>query len=190
MTTQSSRMPDPVALHHRTFVGLAQARTVVNDCILAFDTGSLAVIDIDGLRRINSRWGSRIGDRVLESVEASLHQIGDDRVTLRLGGDQFIVVAPGSIDTTALAWAVFRAVGHARAGQWPRWAINVRCSAGLSRWPACGRTLPLLATCAQAGLQRMKDTGGNGWASCLHLQDRSGSASQAARSVSIFLPST
>lgn len=62
---------------------------------------SLVVIDIDHFKRINDNFGHVTGDAVLASIAATLREhvdnpAGTAAMVARLGGEEFIVVLPGS----------------------------------------------------------------------------------------------
>ena len=67
---------------------------------------SLVLIDLDGLKRINDHHGHEVGDRALRAVAETI------RDTLRLtdlgarvGGDEFVVLAPNTLESAAVTLA-------------------------------------------------------------------------------------
>lgn len=54
----------------------------------------LAMVDIDGLKIINDRWGHTMGDRVIAAVGQILNDVRSTDITARFGGDEFVVVMP------------------------------------------------------------------------------------------------
>jgi len=93
---------------------------------------SLAAIafDIDYFKRINDEFGHEIGDRVLARIGTLLAaQSRDIDVTARFGGDEFVVLLPGSTSSDAEAFAqrVRSALAADRSGELP----TVRVSAGI-----------------------------------------------------------
>jgi len=57
----------------------------------------LLIVDLDGLKAINDRYGSEAGDRVLRAVASLLRaEVREDDLVGRLGGEEFAVLAPGS----------------------------------------------------------------------------------------------
>ncbi|MBX5466158.1 MAG: GGDEF domain-containing protein [Firmicutes bacterium] len=111
---------DAFALHYRvpkatdglTALGTrAAAERCLRDCLRrARRTGAaLAVVfvDVDGLKAINDRFGHGAGDRKLRAVAQALRQAvrRTDQV-FRWGGDEFVVVCPGTDAATAAALEV------------------------------------------------------------------------------------
>lgn len=58
--------------------------------------GSLVLIDLDGLKRINDQEGHDEGDRAIWTVATAIKKLvrGNDHV-IRWGGDEFLVILPG-----------------------------------------------------------------------------------------------
>ena len=56
---------------------------------------SILMIDLDGFKRINDRYGHMPGDAVLSAVAEQLHRmLRQSDVRCRLGGDEFLVILP------------------------------------------------------------------------------------------------
>jgi diguanylate cyclase (GGDEF)-like protein len=67
---------------------------------------SLAMIDVDGLKRINDRFGHTTGSRVLAEVGHVLaDESRDTDVAARYGGDEFVVLLPHAALPDALTFA-------------------------------------------------------------------------------------
>lgn len=91
---------------------------------------AVAALDLDGFKRVNDRHGHQAGDRLLvEAVDAwrALLRAGD--VLARVGGDEFVLVMPGTRPDEAE-----RAVDRLRQ------AHPVRFSSGVADWRS-GETL-------------------------------------------------
>ena len=55
------------------------------------------MIDADGFKQINDSYGHESGDEVLRQLSRSLrHSVRSDDVVCRLGGDEFLVICPGT----------------------------------------------------------------------------------------------
>lgn len=63
---------------------------------LSRETGSIVLIDVDGLKTINDREGHEEGDKAIWTVAAAAKKLirGDDYL-IRWGGDEFLVILPG-----------------------------------------------------------------------------------------------
>ncbi|WP_313954232.1 diguanylate cyclase [Accumulibacter sp.] len=58
---------------------------------------SLLIFDIDHFKRVNDTWGHEAGDRVLQEVGALLRTfLRDSDRASRLGGEEFVLLMPGS----------------------------------------------------------------------------------------------
>lgn len=97
---QLASVSDQLALAARTdaMTGLLNRRAF--DAMLtdaaAPAPASVAVLDVDGLKPLNDRYGHSVGDTALRAVSRALQnrtRIGDP--VFRLGGDEFLVLLPG-----------------------------------------------------------------------------------------------
>jgi diguanylate cyclase (GGDEF)-like protein len=67
---------------------------------------SLILLDLDGFKAINDRWGHDAGDDVLKQVVQLLaSQSRRDSVVARYGGDEFIALLPSTTKAAALVYA-------------------------------------------------------------------------------------
>jgi diguanylate cyclase (GGDEF)-like protein len=57
---------------------------------------ALALLDIDGMRHVNDKFGTVEGDRVLQRMALVLMQGRFGDIVARWGGDEFVVVLPGA----------------------------------------------------------------------------------------------
>lgn len=65
---------------------------------------SVAIVDVDDFKTINDRFGHQAGDRVLREVaQAFRRRLRATDIFGRFGGDEFVVVLPGSDAATAAA---------------------------------------------------------------------------------------
>lgn len=61
---------------------------------------SISVIDVDNFKEINDKYGHKQGDQVLQMISQSLlYSARKSDVVVRWGGDEFIVIAPGTDQT-------------------------------------------------------------------------------------------
>jgi diguanylate cyclase (GGDEF)-like protein len=116
---------------------------------------SVAIFDVDDFAATNDAAGRDAGDDVLRSVASVL--AGAVRLVdtvARYGGDEFILVAPGSAGLT-VANRVLE--GVAELGDSAGRKISV--SAGVARFPADGIDAASLIASAQAALERARADG-------------------------------
>jgi diguanylate cyclase (GGDEF)-like protein len=130
------------------------------------DAGSLtlALIDLDGFRRINDEIGSRGGDRALRQIAVTFGDMLEPREHLaRIGGQEFVLVLQCPIGSAwersdRLRRAMAERVFLPDAGGDPQ---HVTFSAGLVAWPQDGADLSTLLRSANRRLQHAKREGGN-----------------------------
>ena len=141
--------------HSDPLTGLSNARTLarileleVNRAQRQHSEVSVALFDIDGFTELNRTAGARAGDQVLRQVAAVLAESVRIVDTLaRTGGDEFVLVAPGSAGVT-----VARRVrdGIAKLGEVHGLPISV--SAGIACFPQDGQDADSLIAAARAAL--------------------------------------
>ena len=118
----------------------------------------VAMIDLDGFKKLNDRWGHERGDDILRAVAAALQSaIRRDDVVARAGGDEFVVIAALSRteDLTPFAERL-RAALHTVTG-------TVHASIGIAwtRNPPVGRELvDALLRAADQAMYEAKHLGG------------------------------
>ena len=154
LVTERSEWYERVS-HTDALTGIANARTVrrVLDLEVARaqrqnSEVSVAVLDVDDFKRLNSVAGSRAGDIVLRQVASILAE----RVRLvdtigRLSADEFVLVAPGSAGVT-VAKRVMAGVSQLE----PVEGSSVSVSAGVARFPQDGTDAESLLAAARAAL--------------------------------------
>lgn len=63
--------------------------------------GALLLLDLDGFKPVNDRYGHEMGDRILRQVAQRFSRsLPTDAILARLGGDEFGILVSGSNDTT------------------------------------------------------------------------------------------
>ena len=148
--------------HLDPLTGLANRRTL--DRVLELEIAragrqqsdvSVAVFDVDGFRAVNERDGAAAGDAVLRSVAAVLaDQVRLVDTVARIGGDEFVVVAPGS-GGVIVADRILRALDA--LGPVDGNAVTV--SAGIARFPADGTSADELLNSALGALEGARTSG-------------------------------
>ncbi len=124
---------------------------------------ALIVLDVDGVKPINDRYGHLVGARVIAEVGGIVGRVVADRgPSCRLGGDEFGIVLSGCDREGAfeLADAVRRAVAEAiveHEGQ----PLRVRISGGLAVLGPDGASPIELLRAADEALYRAKRAGGD-----------------------------
>ncbi|MEG1684016.1 MAG: GGDEF domain-containing protein [Oscillospiraceae bacterium] len=85
----------------------------VDQRLAAQQGGTLFMLDMDSFKKINDRYGHTVGDQVLKIVATILMQMFSggglsERLVGRIGGDEFVVFLPDSLDKTAISACVLR----------------------------------------------------------------------------------
>jgi diguanylate cyclase (GGDEF)-like protein len=124
-----------IARHHR-----GDARFVV------------VMLDLDGFKQINDRFGHGAGDTLLcEVAEALRSCLREQDTVARLGGDEFCVIAPETENPRVLADKITEAVGSVSGGHG-----QLQTSVGLSVFPEDGTTIEKLIRVADDRLMAAK----------------------------------
>ena len=109
---------------------------------------AVLAMDLDGFKAVNDRFGHAAGDEVLVAVSRAIGSaVREQDTVVRLGGDEFCVLAPESdrYATIQLAERVRRAVEEAVGGMSP-----LRVSVGFALFPHDARNAQQLLARADA----------------------------------------
>ena len=120
----------------------------------ARDSFALVMLDLDGFKLLNDRFGHAAGDEVLCDVAAALAQAMRAQDTVaRLGGDEFCVLAPETDGphTLPLARRIADAVAEATVG-----IETLSASVGVAVFPGDGLTASALLHAADERLLAAK----------------------------------
>jgi diguanylate cyclase (GGDEF)-like protein len=115
---------------------------------------ALVMLDLDGFKLLNDRFGHAAGDELLCDVaSALLHAIRAQDTVARIGGDEFCVLAPetDAPRTLPLAKRITEAVTDATAG-----VETLRASIGIAVFPGDGESAPDLLHAADERLLAAK----------------------------------
>lgn len=151
--------------HTDPLTGLANGRTFARVLELELARAgrqgsevSVAIFDVDDFATMNAEHGHETGDDILRSVASVLAESVRLVDTVgRYGGDEFVIVAPGSAGTL-VARRVLDGIGAlAEVG-----GRRVTVSAGVARFPVDGTTSDDLLAAADAALARARAEGRGG----------------------------
>ena len=122
---------------------------------------ALALLDLDGFKKVNDQHGHLAGDEVLRQVGRILRtSVRDGDIAVRLGGDEFLIVLALE-NVTAARRRCDEIITAVASVDWDRVSEGLKVSASMG--VAAGRPADLqeLSTRADAELYRCKALGGN-----------------------------
>ncbi|MBC6458706.1 GGDEF domain-containing protein [Actinomadura sp. HBU206391] len=122
---------------------------------------ALLLIDIDLFKRVNDTHGHLVGDQVLIGVATTLRsQLRDYDITGRFGGEEFVVLLPGT-DTVEACRVAERLRNWVRRLSVPAedGTVGVTVSVGVALFRTHGEDLIELLTAADLALYRAKESG-------------------------------
>ncbi|MBI2762348.1 MAG: GAF domain-containing protein [Chloroflexi bacterium] len=166
VVTRQAETDDLTGLrNHRSF------RHALAGAVAAGDPFSLLMIDLDGFKHVNDSFGHEAGNAFLQRVASSIVAASRDTdAVFRYGGDEFVVILPGTDGEHILPVAdrVRRAfVGIATSSSetasttaTPTEAIKVEASAGVATFPTDGTTAEAILLAADRACFLVKREGG------------------------------
>ena len=123
------------------------------------------LLDLDGFKQVNDRYGHDVGDRLLiEFARLLRDQTRHGDVAARIGGDEFVVVLEDAIEDTKAMAVAERILASLAANPMPAGSdeITIRASIGLAT--ACpDDTAEGLKRRADLAMYESKRSGSHGW---------------------------
>jgi diguanylate cyclase (GGDEF)-like protein len=157
---------------HDALTGLAnrvQLRQRLGDLVRNADPEDegLAVmhLNLDGFKKVNEALGHEAGDRlIVEAGERLKGLLRSTDLVARVGGDEFVLVLPGSRDHEGLA-ALARKLLNALQKPYDvaRNTLHLTASMGVALYPDHGTDAAQLLDHADQALARSKELGRNRW---------------------------
>jgi diguanylate cyclase (GGDEF)-like protein/PAS domain S-box-containing protein len=122
---------------------------------------ALLVLDVDRFKQINDTHGHDIGDQALIALANILtSSTRETDLAARLGGEEFVVLLPGTNLTGALALAEhLRSAVNAFIVPSPRGAFRMTVSIGVANFAASHETWCDIIACADRAMYRAKSEG-------------------------------
>ena len=174
-------MRDPLTgLYNRRQLEEALHREVLRARRLGGTVGVMA-IDVDHFKRVNDTLGHEVGDRALRGIaEEWASCVREEDIACRAGGEEFVIILPGT-GKTALrtrAEAVRRTIERAQipAGDG---TLKLTVSIGLASFPSYGDSGQAVLRAADVALYKAKAAGRNRVTLCTPSSARSSPAQVA-----------
>lgn len=141
-----------------------QAEAEVTRCLRYHNPLSLLMLDVDHFKRINDRWGHKVGDLVLQSLADTCRAaLRDVDLPGRLGGEEFAVLLPETSGDQALEVAerLRRAMAETPLRLGDGELIRYTVSFGVGTLAGGINNLELLFSQADRALYQAKEQGRN-----------------------------
>lgn len=154
--------------HHDGLTGLPNRRLLemcLHQRVAQAHEGSarlaMLLVDLDGFKMVNDRFGHLVGDLLLKVVATRIAAcVRSDDIVFRYGGDEFVVLLSDVNDPEiagSIAGKIREKIGRAYRIEGNQ--IKVSASIGRAVHPADGEHCEALLRCADASMYREKTTG-------------------------------
>jgi diguanylate cyclase (GGDEF)-like protein len=162
---------------HDPLTGLPNRRALIDAIAAAMNAPSVApqshallLIDLNGFKTINDRFGHPVGDQLLQTIARRLSAAGDGHsIAARLGGDEFAVLCTGVADAEEVRELAQRIVASLKAPIRIAGEVHrVGAGVGIAFYPQDALTERDMFRLADAALYRAKATGRS--AVCCHQE--------------------
>lgn len=124
---------------------------------------SVALLDIDQLKRINDTYGQQAGDEVVRGIGNQLAVIAQPKaIACRFGGDEFMVILPGVAVSEAVALVDgWRQRFEQSVHMFGNFELKATVSAGVAGYPLHGKTAEALSQAADLACYLARHDGNN-----------------------------
>jgi diguanylate cyclase (GGDEF)-like protein/PAS domain S-box-containing protein len=148
-------LPNQVLLKDRVGLSMQIAQRTATQLAVLF-------LDIDHFKNINDTLGHRVGDELLIQLAARLKSMVREEDTLsRMGGDEFVLVLPGTNADGAARVAEKLLETVAQTYHIEQHELVVTPSIGIAMYPSDGLDFDKLYQCADVAMYRAKQGGRN-----------------------------
>jgi diguanylate cyclase (GGDEF)-like protein len=125
------------------------------------DGGAFFMIDMDNFKYVNDNYGHIAGDNVLRNFGQILKDVcGDTAVACRIGGDEFMIYAPGMTgrrEAGEMASGIMEGLNSCENIR--EYLSHLSLSIGIAFYPENGRSLQMLYQDADKALYYVKNNG-------------------------------
>ncbi len=169
-------LPNRALLADRLAMALAQARRTGRQV-------GVALLDLDGFKPINDRYGHAAGDAILLDVAKRLrHAVRQSDTVARLGGDEFVLVLTGVLDEEEVGSTLDRVrASLASPYQYAGEPLLLSASIGVTLYPHDEADADALLRHADHAMYAAKQAGRNRWLRFDPVLDRNQEARGATR---------